>query len=417
MTASPKRYDKLVYTRGLARTLWLVDTVGETLRRVLALLSPFWRQGQHIPEPARILVVRTEQIGDMILTTPALRALRARFPTAHIALLAQKVVAPVLQCNPDINEVIAVSIPWAERQMHPGKIPNPLKRRVAMLQYHWRCLKSAWHLGKALQQRRFDVAVDLGGHIYNLLVMALAKVPVRIGSPTAGGRFLLTHSIFPRDDLHEIDRCLAIVSLLGAKVQETIPSIAWTAADERTVDELLQQHNINAAEDLLVAIHPFSVEPSRSWSVHKWAKVADALVRHFNAKVLFIGSASEREKVAAIQAQMTEQAINLCGALSLLQVAALFKRCALMIGVNSAPAHLAAAVDTPLVSVWSAAYLQKKWAPRARCLHIVHKEVPCADCRLTVCPKPVSCMDLITPEEVIAAADTMLQRLCTERRA
>ncbi len=108
---------------------------------------------------------------------------------------------------------------------------------------------------------------------------------------------------------------------------------------------------------------------------------------------------------------MRYQPLNLCGELSLLQLAALLKRCDLMIGVNSAPAHIAAAVGTPVVSVWSSAYLPEKWAPYTQNLCVVRKQVPCADCRLLKCPLPVSCMDMITPEEVITAVEKMLERI------
>lgn len=412
---SPK-YDKLVYTRRLIGVILVIDILGEVLRRLLAITFAFWRQWKPLPqEPKRILVLRTEQIGDLVLSLPSFQALRKRFPDAYIAVLVQPVTASLLKFNPHVNEIIACKLPWYERRSHPARIKHPVKRVFASIAYHWRCLTTAISLGRQLSRYQFDVAVDLGGHIYSLLLMVMTKTPVRIGSPISGGKFLLTHWVLPEDRKHEVERCLDIVGLLGAQTSEPQLSLSWAPEDEVFVNEKLLEAGIQN-ERLLVAIHPFSVAPSKNWNVKAWAKVADWLVQQAKATVIFIGSAEDREKVDAIRQQMQKNAFNLCGQFSLLQLAALLGRCDLVIGVDSAPAHIAAAVGTPVISVWSSAYLPEKWAPRSPQIWVIRKQVPCADCRLEVCPKPVSCMDMITPEEVIAAAKEMLQEITATRR-
>jgi ADP-heptose:LPS heptosyltransferase len=411
-----QRYDKVVYTRGLITAIWLVDAVGNIVRQILAFFSPFWRQGQPFLPPRRLLVLRTEQIGDVLLTTPALRALRESFPDAYIAALVQKMTAPLLQTNPHLDEVIACSLPWCDRDRHPIQIRHPLRRRLASIGYHWRCLKTAMQVGAQLRKRRFDVAISFGGHPYDLLLIAIAGCPVRIASPVTGGAFLLTHMTFPDEGRHEVERCLDIVALIGAQATDRRLVLRWTPDDEAVVTRKLQEHGIKE-KDFLVAIHSFSVEPSRNWRVDCWASVAQALIRKWGATVLFVGSSKDREKVAEIQRVMGSPSVNLCGELSLLQLGALFERCALMIGVDSAPAHIAAAVGTPVVSVWSSAYRPEKWAPPAPVRRIVAKSVPCADCRLMTCPLPVSCMDMITPEEVIAAVEEVLSHCRREKHS
>lgn len=409
------RYDKLVYTRRLARIILPIDILGEVLRRLLAIPFAFWRQWKPLPqEPKRILVLRTEQIGDLVLSLPSFQALRKRFPDAYIAVLVQPVTAPLLKFNPHINEIIACKLPWSERKSHPTRVKHPVKRVFASIAYHWRCLTTAISLGRRLSRYQFDVAIDLGDHIYSLLLTAMTKAPVRIGSPITGGRFLLTHWVFPEDKKHEVERCLDIIGLLGVQTEKPQLSLSWAPEDEIFVNEKLLQMGIQN-EGLLVAIHPFSVEPSRNWNVKAWAKVADWLAQQTKATVIFLGSAEDKEKVETIQRQMQGNAFNLCGQFSLLQLAALLSRCDLMIGVNSAPAHIAAAVGTPVISVWSSAYLPEKWAPHSPQISVIHKQVPCADCRLEVCPKPVSCMDMITPEEVISAAEQKLREIAATK--
>jgi len=404
-----QRYDKLVYTRRLIYAIVVIDAVGEVIRRFLAVFSPLWRQRFPIPVPKRILLLRTEQIGDLVLTTPTFKAVREGFPHAHIAVLVQSRTAPLLKFNRDINEVISCTLPWYEREKHPIRITNPLRRAMAAIRYHWHCIKTVLQLAHQLREKRFDVAVDFGGHIYTLMVMAAARIPVRIGDPRAGGKFLLTHPVTPDDKKHEVERCLEIVSILGVNTLKPQLILNWSHEDEGHVAKLWTRLGLDENRPV-IAIHPFSVEPSRCWRPENWAVVADTLVDHFGARVLFIGSAADQVAVSDIQRKMRNQSISLCGELSLLQLAALLRRCDLMIGVNSAPAHIAAAVGIPVVSVWSSAYLPEKWAPYTPKLRVVRKQVPCADCRLIKCPLPISCMDMITPDEVIAAVEEMLTR-------
>jgi len=95
-----QRYDKLVYTRRLIYAIVVIDAVGEVIRRFLAVFSPLWRQRFPIPVPKRILLLRTEQIGDLVLTTPTFKAVREDFPHAHIAVLVQSRTAPLPQIQP-----------------------------------------------------------------------------------------------------------------------------------------------------------------------------------------------------------------------------------------------------------------------------------------------------------------------------
>lgn len=409
------KYDKLVYTRRLVIAIVLIDTVGEIIRCFLALFSPLWRQWCPIPCPERILLLRTEQIGDLVLTTPAFKVLRENFPNAYIAVLVQSRTAPLLRFNPDINEVIPCSFPWYEREKHPVRISNLIRRVMASIKYHYCCLKTILRLSHQLKQKHFDVAIDFGGHIYTLLLMALARIPVRIGDPRAGGKFLLTHWVTPDDKKHEVERCLEIIHILGINVSKNPPlTLNWSQEDEEYTAKLWDHLGLNKGRPVIV-IHPISVEPARCWRLENWAIVADTLISRLGAQVIFIGSEADQASVISIQSLMRHQSLNLCGRVSLLQLAALLKRCDLMIGVNSAPAHIAAAVGTPIVSIWSSAYLPEKWAPYTPHLHLIQKQVPCADCRHIKCPLPVSCMDLITPEEVINAVEEMLAKMRGEK--
>jgi ADP-heptose:LPS heptosyltransferase len=267
-----RQYDKLIYTRRLIYAIVVIDLVGEIIRRFLSVFSPLWRQRCPIPNPKRILLIRTEQIGDLVLTTPAFRTVRENFPNAYIAVLVQSRTALLLKFNSDINEVISFPLPWCEREKHPIRIPNPFLRAIAAVQYHWRCLKVMFQVAHQLRRKHFDVAIDFGTHIYTILTMAIARIPVRIGDPRCGGRFLLTHWIIPDDTKHDVERCLDIVRILGAETLCPQLILNWSPEDEEYVAKLWTRLGLDESRPV-IAIHPFSVEPSRCWRPENWAIV------------------------------------------------------------------------------------------------------------------------------------------------
>ncbi len=394
----------------------VVEIVGEGLRRLLALFSPFWRQGQSIPSPQRILVILSLYLGDTIVALPACRALKRRFPNARITFLTG---APyILQRNPEIDEVIAFSSPWHDRvRGHPHHTPNWLKRLMRLPLYWCKVLKTVWREGKRFRTFGFDMAIDLRGELAHALLMAVAKIPVRVGVENAFGAFLLTHSV-PLPDprtIHEIDYCLAIVRAVGAEVDDKKPLVPCPPEAETAIAEKLRQFGVTP-DDFLVVIHPGCASaPASMWRPEAWAKVADYLIRRFGVKVALNGVANERPIIDAIKVNMKETVIDLCGQLSLPELIGLIKRCNLLLTVNSGPMHIGASLGTPMVVVQSAWNVQR-WRPYGDNHALIVKDVPCANCGFQHgCPLPVSCMDMITPEEVIEAAEKMLQSIKQRR--
>ncbi len=395
----------------IERTLQITDFVGEGIRRLLSCFSDFWKQGKAFPEPNRILIIRCDYIGDLLLTTPALLALRRRFPNAHITVLAQPAATPILRANPNIEEVISLLPVWLDRnQTLPYHDPKPLRRWLGIITWHWRCCKAAYEVGKQLRARQFDLAIDFRGDPRHALLMAAAKIPVRIGCANGGWAFLLTHPVPSNEDAHEIDRCLGIIQVLGADTEDRKPFLKCFREDELSVREKLRHQGVTD-EDLLVVIHPSAGDRAREWNAKAWAKVADALIHGEEVKVVLNGTAGERPKIEAIKTYMREKAIDLCGQLTLSELISLLKRCDLLLTVNSGPMHIAAVLGTPMVVVWAASWRVQNWGPYGHNHIIIQKQVPCANCWLAKCPKPISCMDMIEPEEVIDAAIKKLQEI------
>jgi len=391
-------------------TLKLVDLFGKGFRRFLSVFSDFWKQWKPVRNPKRILVIHGLHLGDTLVATPALRALRKRFPDAHIMFWANKSGAQILKGNPDVNEVKVFSAVWTMR-IPPHYDPNPLRKLVRLLAYYGHAFANLIREAKNLRGETFDMAIDFMGTIYHYILMVLAKIPVRVG-PAGIGDWLLTHPVALPDErsVNEVERLLMFVRAVGANTDDKKPFVAVFPEAEASVAEKLRQKGINP-DDFLVVIHPGCASaPASRWRPEAWAKVADFLMREHKAKVVFNGVESERQEIEAIKAKMEEKATDLCGELTVQELVALLKRCNLFLTVNSGPMHIAASLGTPMVVV-QGAWNVTRWRPYGDNFKLIVKDVPCADCGHRMCPLTVSCMDMITPEEVIAAVEEMLAEL------
>jgi heptosyltransferase-2 len=387
--------------------LKLIDLFGKGLRRFLLVFSDFWKQGKPVGNPKRILVIHGLHLGDTLVATPALRALRKRFPNAYIVFWANESGTQILKGNPDVNEVRVFSAVWTVR-IPPHYDPNPLRKFVRLLAYYGRAFANLLEGAKNLRGEKFDMAIDFMGTIHHYILMVLAKIPVRVG-PAGVGDWLLTHPVFLPDErtISEIERLLMFVRAVGADTDDKMPFVTVFPEAEASVTEKLRRKGISP-DDFLVVIHPSCASaPASRWRPEAWAEVADFLVREHKAKVVFNGVESERQEIETIKAKMQEEATDLCGELTVQELVALLKRCDLFLTVNSGPMHIAASLGTPMVVV-QGAWNVTRWRPYGDNFRLIVKDVPCANCGHRICPLPVSCMDMITPDEVIAAVEEML---------
>jgi lipopolysaccharide heptosyltransferase II len=397
------------YSSHTVFVLSVVDTVGEFFRKLLACFSAFWKQWKPINNPRRILIVQSHPVGDTVMTTPAIRALRKKFSQSRLFVLAEPSAASILSNNPDVDEIIPFQRPHF-RYDERSRL-SPLKRLTKSVAYHIRYLSHLFDIAVKLRRFRFDLAIDFDSDPRRALLMVLAGIPVRVGIANGGGSFLLTHPVDISDDtLHEIQKRLKVVQAIGADSTPK-PTVSWSEKDEQSLNEKLLRHGVKGGE-LLVALCPCAGFPSKEWRAENWSIVADTLITKHQATVLLCAATHERPKVEAIKNHMRYLPVDLCGELSLPELMALIGRCALVVTVDSGPMHIAATLGKPMVVLWSMQSLPSNFGPIYSDgeVSLVWKDVPCKNCRKFVCPLPVSCMDMITPDEVIAAVEEMLTR-------
>jgi len=293
-------------------------------------------------QPRRILVIRLDLIGDLVLSMTVVRALKRTYPGAQIDLLALPSSAQIVRDDPDLSSVITYD-------------PNVWRRPKALAQgRNWR---AALSVIRRLRGRRYDIAVSVFGNWAAMLAVASgAKRRVGFGRESYPG--FMTDSVAgrhwqPGERLHEVDYCLKLARAAGATVtpEDRIPRLFVAASARDELDMLL--HEVGISNDKpLIACHVSSNNgQSKRWPVPYWATLIDHLVGERGAQVVLTGAPGDLPLIERVMSRMEQTAFNLAGKTSLAQLAALLQRADVLVSGDSGPMHIAAAVGTPLIAI------------------------------------------------------------------
>jgi len=376
---------------GTLKCMQLIKTE-DVLRAARNMLAPESKQRAVSPKLnfKRILIVRTDKIGDVLLSTPVIKALRYAYPNAYIAMMVSPYGKNIVEDNPYLDEVIIYD--------KDGKHKS------------WRrSLKFAQNLKK----KRFDLAIVLHPTNRVHLVTFFAGIRRRIGYDRKLG-FLLTDSIKHTKQLgqkHELEYALDLVRYLGIKPQDKTPFMLIKPESEAWTEELFKQEGIKKT-DRLLAIHPAASCPSKIWPNERFADVAGRLMERYGFKVLVITGPGDLQLAENVIKHMHRPVVNLAGKTSVSQLASVLKRCNLFISCDSGPVHIASAVGTPVISIFGRnqkGLSPVRWGPTGKKDKILHKETSCIECLAHNCTKEFACLKAITADDVINAADSILK--------
>jgi heptosyltransferase-2 len=352
-------------------------------------------------EVRRILVRSTNWIGDVVMISPALRALRAGFPAARLDVLARAGVAGAFAAHPLVDEVVT-----EERRSGSGRHGG---------------LTGALRLARELRRRDYDLAVILPKSIAAALAPALARIPRRVGYATAGRGPLLTLRVpVPpgADAIHHADFFLGPARFLGCPDGDRALAFPVPEEDRQAAERFLREAGVRRRRDdghPLVAIHPGASRPERAWAAERFGELARRLTEG-GARVLVLGGPRDLGAAARVLASAGPGAVNGARLDSLARMAALVSCCDLFIGNDSGPAHVAAAVGTPTVAVFGPGVPWKTapYVPASRRREAT-RHFPCAPCRqdfFRECdPAPSGkpwCLEAVSVDEVFAAAADLL---------
>lgn len=349
--------------------------------------------------PARVLAVRLDQLGDVLMTTPALRAMRQAWPKAHLTLLTSPAGAALAPCLDSVDEVQATQVPWMKNGQ-PGDTPG--EAEAALVER----LRAGHHDAVVI----FTVCTQSA--LPAALLCRMAGIPARLAHCRENPYGLLTHWVPDTDQVgdhmrHEVQRQLDLVATVGAAAP----------AARRLCLRLLPAHHRAAAAALRTAglprrqpylvVHPGATAPSRRWPATRFGEAADALARRAGLAVVFIGSAAEQPLIDEARSVMSRPALSLAGQVDAPALAALIAAARLLLANNSGPSHLAAATGTPVVTLYAQTNPQHTpWSARAR---VLRHDVPCRHCLRSVCPEGHHrCLRELQVAQVLDAAQSLL---------
>jgi len=334
-------------------------------------------------EPKKILIVRTDRLGDVILSTPVIKNLRLAYPKAHIAFMCRPYTVQVLEGNPYLDELI---------------VYDKYGRHKSL----WASIKFSF----LLRAKKFDWAIILHPTNRAHLVTFLAGIPFRAGWDRKLG-FLLSRRIAhhkQQGKKHELEYTLDILREVGVAVSEKEIYFPVKQESESRVDEILIRQGLNV-QDKLVVLHPCASCPSKRWPQDYFLKLIRLLKAHKQVRVAVISSESEKEFGEKIAGD--KDIIDLRGKLDISQTASLLKRAALFISNDSGPVHIAAALNTPVISIFGRkdpGLSPLRWMPLGKGSYYIHKDAGCLRCFAHNCQKGFACLKMIEPQEVYLLA-------------
>lgn len=306
-----------------------------------------------IPPPARLVLLRTDRLGDVLLNLPTVHALRRTFPGVRVTAVVRPTIRDLLVGHPDIDDVITYD--------DKGKP-----------EFNWRRTD---RLARTLRANRFDVAIVANPKRELHVAVFLAGIPIRVGYHRKWP-FLLTHTVEDRHattPLHQAQLNLGLLEAIGLRMET--PSLRIPVSTEELVaaHALLARHGL-AETTRIIGLHPWSSNPAKQWPAEQFRAVAEGLAER-GYRVVLIGGEEERPQADRFSAPLRVPICDLTGRLNLRQLAAVLVCCRALVTNDSGPMHLAAAVGTPTVALFGhgTAGGPRRWGPWGRGHRILHR--------------------------------------------
>ncbi len=340
----------------------------------------------------RVLVFHLNQIGDLMFTLPALKALREAYPTAHITSVARPHLAGLLSASGFVDEI-------------HHRPPGPLHTAIG--------------LGMELRRNRPDLAIAFSQSATMALCARISGARRRVGYVDSNLPRLFTHRIQVRG-IPSPEKVMRLVRGIGLQLRKTdyVGLVDLPEEDRQYADRLLEEADLQGGGPL-IALAPGESggKPYKAWTAEGFSQVAQRLQRDFSARLLVVGSEGDARLGHQILAAVAPRhGSNLAGRTTPSQLAAVLDRCDLLIGIDSGPMHVAAAMGTPVVALFGPTD-PRRTGPQGEGHEVIFHEQecwgPCVHPLTPTCGHR-NCMMAITPDEVLAAALRVLDRRMNE---
>ncbi|HUG25283.1 glycosyltransferase family 9 protein [Piscinibacter sp.] len=325
----------------------------------------------------KLLVVRVDNLGDVLMTTPAIAAIKHTSPSAKITLLASEAGAAALRHVPALDDAIVCNPPWTKGTSGGAGRSAHADRRLV----------------NELARREFDAAIIFTVCTQSALPAAMAcrlgGIPLRLAHCRENPYDLLTDWVQDTEVCatgmrHEVTRQLDLVKSVGFEGCDERMQFRYPATDVLS----MRRKFMKAGGDLLrpyLVVHPGATAASRRYPAERFGTAAQAVVDETGCQVVFTGGTDEEPLIAQAQRHMQDPGVSLAGQITLGELAALIAGAQVIVCNNSGPVHIAAAVGTPVAVLY--ALTNPQHTPWRVPSHVLNRDVPCRNCLKSVCPE------------------------------
>lgn len=333
-----------------------------------------------------VLVMRLDNIGDVIMTSPALRSIKENLPEAKLTLMASPAGSLAASVLPWIDEVLTWRVLWQDL----GRLPFDPARE--------------WQLVEAL--RGFDAVIIFTSFSQSphpaAFISCLAGIPLRLGESKETGGRMLTHEVSAAsDELHQVERNLRLIESIGFEVRDR--SLA------------IQFPHLRLVDPPYLVLNAWTSCQSRNYDAKRFAIAAKQLSDLTGWKVAVTGVEKDRDQAGTVLEVLEDCAIDLIGKTSLSELAALIANAELMLSNNTSTMHIADATQTPSVIMFAGTELECQWEPRSGFARLLRQPTECHPCYAFQCPYNLECLD-IEPDEIVRSALELLQQVSPKHR-
>ena len=369
-------------------------------RQIISFLDkigklPFERRNGDFAEAIKsILLIRLDHLGDVLLTTPAIKSLRKQFPRARITLIVKEWSFEAMKNNPHIDKIIAFNPFWTIPKKEGTETEG---------------VTGTSRLVRRLRRERFDIAIDFKGDFRNILIAYLSGAKRRIGYAIRGGGFLLTDIVPYEPEIHEIDKNLRLLAPLGIHSEDSHMELHYTDEDMARAEQIFVQERIDLKRQT-IALHYGGASPYKRWDMEKFITLAERLTeKNFNNILIFGG---HYERKASQLVRKPENGIFIMPNMTICQLAAAFKRCDLLVCNDSGPMHIGVAVGTPTIAIFGPTFADRFGPKDLRKNRVVCSPLPCSPCwhpDKSIDCKEANCLKRIEVDEVLATIDDLIK--------
>jgi len=361
--------------------LFLVDLTGNTIFFYKKIFKKRFKK----EDVKKILIIRVDEIGDVVLTTPLISTLKMEFPKAKVCILVKKSTAELLKHNPNVDEIY-ITKSWFKEKISLGEFIELIKK---------------------LRKENFDLVFDPHADPRDI-ILAYFVGKYKVGYNVRGFSFLLD-SVAEYKNKHIMETILDLARILGVKKINNKMEVYFSKKDEMKINNLFKRYKLKRNK-LLICINPGTGRKNKEWPLENWQNLTKLLIKKYNCQVIFTGNAGDSILIDKI-IKNNGNCHNFAGKTTLLELAALIKICDLFIAPDTGSLHIARALNIPLIGLFGPVD-PKIWGYDEEKYRSIYKKPDCSFCNMPTCKRKLEkneCMTDISVADVFKEIDGLIK--------